>query len=339
MKHVDLFSGFGGFSHALALAWPEAETIFGIDNSEYAVAVAKRHFGDRFTCDDLLEFNMRKIPSADLLTAGIPCEWCARFRPKKDKKKDSERGQAMLRSILGACQSASPDHVLIQAAMSFSDSELYAPFIDSLESCGYNVLDFKMNSKDYGLAQNRNALYILGSRGADLNGIEKLLHSVKKNRNVKAKHIIEPASEVDPRCWLHTKKTEKATSFDKSVKLFRRDYRKYKNLFDSNNFYVNALDQNYWKNPNYVRFGKSTRPILFQPSPVSGISFGLTWPRMMCISEGEKAQGYPAGFSIDSPEDAKSHSIYKKKQRWIAIGNAISVNPVVEIFKTLKECI
>ena len=43
MKHLDLFSGIGGFALAVKAVWPEAEHIF-VEIDSYCQQVLKKHF-------------------------------------------------------------------------------------------------------------------------------------------------------------------------------------------------------------------------------------------------------------------------------------------------------
>jgi len=43
MKHIDLFSGIGGFAYAVDRVWPGAKHIF-CDNDKFCQAVLKKHW-------------------------------------------------------------------------------------------------------------------------------------------------------------------------------------------------------------------------------------------------------------------------------------------------------
>lgn len=81
MRHLDLFSGIGGFASAVDTVWHEEENehIF-CDNDRFCQAVLKKHwpeaeiYGDiRILTNSRCEFRRTGCSEA---TQGIPCQWC-----------------------------------------------------------------------------------------------------------------------------------------------------------------------------------------------------------------------------------------------------------------------
>lgn len=60
MKHLDLFSGIGGFAIAVEAVWPEAEHIF-CDNDNFCQQVLKKHWPDSIIFGDIRELNKEKL--------------------------------------------------------------------------------------------------------------------------------------------------------------------------------------------------------------------------------------------------------------------------------------
>jgi DNA (cytosine-5)-methyltransferase 1 len=72
MKHLDLFSGIGGF--ALAAGWAGFETIGFAETDRYCSHVLKRHWPDVRNYGDVRSIDGREFRGVDLVTAGFPCQ-------------------------------------------------------------------------------------------------------------------------------------------------------------------------------------------------------------------------------------------------------------------------
>lgn len=73
MKHLDLFSGIGGFS--LAARWMGWETVAWVEINEYCQKVLRKNFPEAKGYGDIKEFD-RTIyrGSVDIITGGFPCQ-------------------------------------------------------------------------------------------------------------------------------------------------------------------------------------------------------------------------------------------------------------------------
>src|ERR1700722_15173934 len=75
MRHLDLFSGIGGFSLAASWVWGEEyENVGFCDNNEFCQAVIKKNFKNAKIYDDIRNLKGTKIKNLDLLTGGFPCQ-------------------------------------------------------------------------------------------------------------------------------------------------------------------------------------------------------------------------------------------------------------------------
>jgi len=73
MKHLDLFSGIGGFS--LACEWAEIETIGFVENDAYCQKVLRKHWPQIPIVEDIRDVEEDSFPRpVDLITAGFPCQ-------------------------------------------------------------------------------------------------------------------------------------------------------------------------------------------------------------------------------------------------------------------------
>jgi DNA (cytosine-5)-methyltransferase 1 len=73
MKHLDLFSGIGGF--ALAARWMGWETVQFVEIDEFCQKVLKKNFPNVPIFGDITQFDGTKYKGTiDILTGGFPCQ-------------------------------------------------------------------------------------------------------------------------------------------------------------------------------------------------------------------------------------------------------------------------
>jgi DNA (cytosine-5)-methyltransferase 1 len=60
MKHIDLFSGIGGFALVVDTVWPEAEHIF-CEIDPFCRQVLKKHWPHSYIHDDIKTFTNSRI--------------------------------------------------------------------------------------------------------------------------------------------------------------------------------------------------------------------------------------------------------------------------------------
>ena len=98
MRHLDLFSGIGGF--ALAAKWAGFETIAFCEIEEFARQVLKKNFPGVPIHNDIREFDGNEYAGRiDLLTGGYPCQPFSHAGKRKGKEDDRHLWPEMLRVI------------------------------------------------------------------------------------------------------------------------------------------------------------------------------------------------------------------------------------------------
>jgi DNA (cytosine-5)-methyltransferase 1 len=177
MKVVSLFSGCGG----LDLGFKRAgfDIIWANDNFPDACETYKREFGNHILCEDIFKVNLNKIPKADVIIGGPPCQGFSgvgKRDPKDDRSKlvwryieivDSVKPNFFLfENVTGIRSSKTPDgkNVLDELKKQF-------------ELLGYNTSVHLVNSADYGVPQRRKRVFIVGSLKGYLIEAPKPTHS------------------------------------------------------------------------------------------------------------------------------------------------------------------
>lgn len=158
---IDLFAGIGGFR--LALEEIHGKCVF---SSEIDVDCAKTYatnFGE-YPSGDITKIKMSEIPNHDILCGGFPCQPFS--ISGKMKGFDDARGTLFL-NILEIVKSKKPKVVFLENVKHLKDHDkkkTLKAIITYLEELGYKTEWHLLNAKDFGLAQNRERIIIIGHR-------------------------------------------------------------------------------------------------------------------------------------------------------------------------------
>lgn len=130
MKHLDLFSGIGGFALACRMVGG-IETIGFSEIDPYASAVLKKHWPDVPNYGDV-----RTVPTVecDLITGGFPCQPFS----IAGKRRGAEDNRFLWPAMLDVIQRCRPTWVIGENVAGLIDMELDRCFAD-LENSGYEV--------------------------------------------------------------------------------------------------------------------------------------------------------------------------------------------------------
>jgi DNA (cytosine-5)-methyltransferase 1 len=74
MKHLDLFSGIGGFALAASWVWPDHEVVAFCDNEPFCQKVLNKHWPDVPVVDDIRKIKGEDYGAVDIITGGFPCQ-------------------------------------------------------------------------------------------------------------------------------------------------------------------------------------------------------------------------------------------------------------------------
>ena len=179
MKFIDLFAGIGGFRYGLQKVAAESE---GGSNSEggasqhgqrafycvwsnewdkYASQIYKKHYGE---CDtrDIRAVNTSEIPDHDLLCAGFPCQSFS-IAGKRLGFEDT-RG-TMFFEIARVIRDKRPRYFLLEnvkGLLSHDEGKTFQTILGVLSDLGYEYQWQVLNSKNFGVPQNRERIFIVG---------------------------------------------------------------------------------------------------------------------------------------------------------------------------------
>lgn len=173
IKFIDLFSGIGGirlgFQQAMDDLGIKTECVFSSEIKPYAVKIYKNFFKDSVVFGDITKADTSKdIPDFDVLLAGFPCQAFS-SAGKRDGFLDT-RGTLFFeieRILKDKLKSASPPKAFllenVEGLLNHDRGRTLDTILSRLKLLGYNVNYKLLDSKDFGLAQTRKRVYIVGT--------------------------------------------------------------------------------------------------------------------------------------------------------------------------------
>lgn len=134
MKHLDLFSGIGGFALATEMVWPDVEHIF-CDNEPFSQAVLKKHWPNSKIYGDIRQLKGNTLGPIDLVTGGFPCQPFSASGRKGGKNDDRHLWPEMFRVI----QETQPTWVIGENVAGIINMAEFEGVCTDLESESYEV--------------------------------------------------------------------------------------------------------------------------------------------------------------------------------------------------------
>ena len=157
---IDLFAGIGGFR--LAFESVGAKCVFSAEIDKHACATYKANFNDDPYCD-VSQLKPDDIPDFDILCAGFPCQ---PFSIAGERKGFSDTRGTLFFDIERIIQAKQPKAFILEnvkGLTSHDKGNTLKVILDTLtKKLDYKVFYKVLNSKDYGVPQNRERIYIVG---------------------------------------------------------------------------------------------------------------------------------------------------------------------------------
>ena len=159
---VDLFAGIGGFR--LGFERAGYKTVYSNDFDKSCQITFERYFGEgSMDLRDIQQVNAAEIPSCDVLTAGFPCQPFSKIG-KLHGFADA-RG-TLFWDILRILKDKRPRAFVLENVKNLINHDkgyTFERIRDGLENdLQYHVFYKILNSKDFGLPQDRKRIYMVG---------------------------------------------------------------------------------------------------------------------------------------------------------------------------------
>lgn len=170
LKVFEAFAGYGGASYGLKRSGIKHKVIGFSEIEPSACRLLHYNFpkitnyGNIISIREDLEKNPDAIPDFDLFTGGFPCQPFSSAGLMQGEKDKKGRG-GLIHEIIRICQIKKPDYILLENVRGFLADrfkETRTALQDGLK--GYHIRMQVLNSKDYGIPQNRERLWIFASK-------------------------------------------------------------------------------------------------------------------------------------------------------------------------------
>lgn len=162
MKYIDLFAGVGGFRLGIEKALGKIpQCVYSNEWDKYANSVYRRHYGQ---CDsrDIRTVDAKEIPQFGLLVGGFPCQ---SFSVAGRRGGFADTRGTLFFEIARIVKERQPRLLLLEnvkGLLSHDKGETFGIILASLDELGYDVQWQVLNSKDFGVPQNRERVFIIG---------------------------------------------------------------------------------------------------------------------------------------------------------------------------------
>lgn len=310
---IDLFAGIGGFR--LALEKLNGECLFSSEIDEECAETYQVNFGE-IPQGDITKIDPQSIPNHDILCAGFPCQPFSISGKKKGF--DDTRG-TLIFTILEIIRVKKPKVIFLENVKHLKDHDnkkTLQKIIGELEKLGYKTEWNILNAKDFGLAQNRERLIIIGSKNKSFDFSQLPKVKPKTIKDILEKKAIFELLKPSEYTILPKDKWRKQPSG-----LIFCGYRN--KLIRTNGVRLNTEHlSRVHKQPNRIYFVEGTHPTI--PSQESSGRFWIydgKKVRKLTLNECFALQGFPSNYQ-------KVSSIGNCYNQ---IGNAVAVPVIKEL--------
>ena len=165
-KSIDLFAGIGGIRLGFEQAFKdEIKTVFVSEWDNKAVETYKANFKcDKNIVGDITKVDEKEIPKHDILLAGFPCQ--AFSLAGRQKGFEDARGTLFF-DVARIVKDHKPKVVFcenVKNLVNHDRGRTFRVIKNILDELGYRVFYKVLNSKDFGVPQNRERIYIVAFR-------------------------------------------------------------------------------------------------------------------------------------------------------------------------------
>ena len=201
-KVASFFAGCGGMD--LGLHWAGYEIVYVNEIDKGATATYQANHSIKVDNRSILDVKISEIPEHDLLVGGFPCQPFSYAGKRKGLSDD--RGMLFL-SLVEDLYIKKPKHFIfenVKGLLTHHKGETFNNIKRAIRDAGYTITYSILNAADYRCAQNRERLFIVGTRNdlisnyffpdIDLNKltvkevINELINSDKYLNNTPMKH-------------------------------------------------------------------------------------------------------------------------------------------------------
>ncbi len=217
MKLATLFSGIGSPEQGATRVYDEVETVFACEFDKYARHSYKANYDieDKHFHKDVHNLDATQYKDqVDILVGGSPCQSFSIAGLRKGTEEN--RGQ-LIYQYIRVVKECLPEIIVyenVKGIMSIDNGNTIKEFVQALRDVGYHCHYGVVNTKDYGVPQNRERLFLVGFLDAEL--YHKFHFADKQPLAKRLKDILE--DDVDEKYYLSDKMVNYLSDKDRAVK-------------------------------------------------------------------------------------------------------------------------
>jgi DNA-cytosine methyltransferase len=342
MKYFSLFSGIGGFEHGIEKADRNSNRQGSLQKTnitenknskchsvskssqssisrdyacvgyseidKYAKAIYRYHYPEHKDYGNATKIVSGELPDFDLLVGGFPCQSFSIAGKRKGMSGEDIRGTLFF-EIWRIARDKRPRTLLLEnvpGLLSSQGGKDFQTILRSLDEIRYDVEWDCLNSKNFGVPQNRERVFIIGYlRGQGFKKIFPLKESNQTN------YTMEQSRKSISKC------------------LRARGQEGHSGMMLINETYIDDMHS------------EQFRSLLYNLSPAlkASRSKGYALPkrvRRLTPTECERLQAFPDGWTKYGIVNGKKVKI-SDTQRYKCLGNAVTTNVIQAIIESLFE--
>jgi len=167
IKYADLFGGIGGFRLGIEKSGINARCVFYSDLDKYSVKIYNKNFKENHAPSDIRKVGAGDVPEIDMLCGGFPCQAFS-LAGRREGFRDP-RGTLFF-EIARIIEAKRPKIVFLEnvkGLLSHEKGQTFACILQTLEKLGYDAQWMVLNSRFFGVPQNRERVFIIGHSRAE----------------------------------------------------------------------------------------------------------------------------------------------------------------------------
>jgi len=161
-KVFSMFSGIGGFELGMLMSGHGFKFIGHSEIDKYACEIYKKHFKGVKNYGDATTIIPGELPDFDLLTGGFPCQ---AFSVAGLRRGWNDTRGTLFFDIARILREKKPRYFLLEnvrGLLSHDNGRTFSTILEVLSDIGYLVQWEVLNSKNFGVPQNRERVFIIG---------------------------------------------------------------------------------------------------------------------------------------------------------------------------------
>jgi DNA (cytosine-5)-methyltransferase 1 len=163
IRFAEGFAGIGGFRYGMQKASSRYKCIWANDNDSRAQVVYTERYGyGEFECGDFKQIDKKSIPDHDIFCGGFPCQ---SFSIAGDRKGFEDVRGTLFFDICEVLWLKRPSYIWLEnvkGLLNHDGGNTFYSIQKYLGELGYNLQWQLLNSKNFGVPQNRERVFIIG---------------------------------------------------------------------------------------------------------------------------------------------------------------------------------